>query len=228
MDTSTVHIEGIMEILRVVVGSQLHRLALPDSDTDIKSVYASPLRDLVSPFKGKDKARGQGDETALELRHFCLLATKGNPTILEVLWSDKVLHANTWGWLLQGNRHAFLDAKAVKAAHLGYAKSQAAKLAKHGDDRRRRKHLVAYLRVLQQGLDLLRHGTFNPDFSADRPALHRLLREIRAGEAESFETGEAWVRMLEERLLAQALPRWKSPDYDWIESVVLDIYKETL
>lgn len=74
-------------ILRTIVGSQAHGLATLDSDFDYRGVFINPTSEILS-LKGGTKQtnwiEGKEDDTSWELGHFLHLATKCNPTILEV------------------------------------------------------------------------------------------------------------------------------------------------
>ena len=157
-------------ILSVVVGSRLHGLNKPDSDYDIRGIFMHPLCNLVSPFKTlKNTSWIEGDEdnTAYELRDFCKLAAYGNPTILEIMWSDMVRENSPLGEELQANRHRFLDSKRIFEAHKGYAHNQYSKMNMFEPDARTPKFAVAYIRVLVQGMQLLESGTFSPQIGPE-------------------------------------------------------------
>jgi predicted nucleotidyltransferase len=212
-------------ILKVIVGSKLHRLDNEHSDTDTKGIYATNLRELVSPFHGKDKAKQEtADDTFYELRHFCNLATKGNPTVLEVLWSDMPLFQTPMGKELVMNRQKFLDSKNIRAAHMGYAKSQRKKVIRHGlSDERTRKHLVAHLRVLIQGATLLILKDMFPDFSRDFPYEYKEMLDVKNGRG-NFDYIHESIRYWEEKL--ENLTNNIVPDYEWISDFCYRIYTE--
>lgn len=74
-------------ILKVLVGSQAHGLASPDSDYDYRGVYVIPTEEILSlnyKYKGSHWMEGKEDQTSYEIGHFLSLAIKCNPTILEV------------------------------------------------------------------------------------------------------------------------------------------------
>jgi predicted nucleotidyltransferase len=154
------------KVAQVVVGSQLHGLATPESDTDYAVVKRSSLRDMLSPFR-KEKAPRSisegGDVVTFELAHFIKLATSGNPTVLEVLWSNKIVTgSDIWSWLY-ASRRMLLAAPAIYHAHKGYAHSQVDRASRcPSDERRVRKAWAAHLRVLDQGIQLLDTGDFSP------------------------------------------------------------------
>lgn len=158
-------------ILSVVVGSRLHGLYNETSDYDIRGVFAHDYMDILSPFrkvKNTSWIEGDQDNTSYELKDFCKFATHGNPTILEVLWSNQVKENTPMGERLQKNRIAFLDSKRIYESHKGYAHNQYTKMSLFDPDARTPKFAVAYLRVLQQGWQLLETGDFSPQVTQDK------------------------------------------------------------
>lgn len=80
-------------LFKAIVGSQLHRTNTEASDTDVRSVHRLSLEERLSPFTNEKAKQEQGDEhdnVSYELSHFARLAAKNNPTIMEVLLSDKL------------------------------------------------------------------------------------------------------------------------------------------
>ena len=80
--------ESRTRILSVLVGSQAHGLATPESDSDYRGVFAVDTRTILS-LNAKKEYKGwvegtDEDATSYELRHFLELALKCNPSILEV------------------------------------------------------------------------------------------------------------------------------------------------
>lgn len=220
-------------LLSVVVGSKLHGLDTPESDTDYAHVVISPLIDIVSPFRDdstKHNIDGGSDEVKYELRHFCKLAVQGNPTVLEVLWSSKPTKHTLEGITLQTNKQRFLSARRVYDAHRGYAQSQRkrSEATCPSDKKRMGKAAAAYLRVLIQGIDLLREGTFNPNVFEGHPFFAQFMKAWKQGvtyEA-TFGTHGPWFENLE-RGLDEAYENTVLPaqaDVDWIERYLLEAY----
>ena len=155
-----------MEVIhKVVVGSRLHNLFNENSDYDIRGIFIHPLYDILSPFKTVKNTQwieGDEDNTAYELREFAKMATQGNPSVLEVLWSNQVRETSPLGQELVANRHKFLDSKRIFEAHKGYAHNQYNKMNLFEPDARTPKFAVAYVRSLQQAIELLATGEFSP------------------------------------------------------------------
>ena len=153
-----------MKVLtKVLVGSRLHGLSHPQSDYDWRGIHIHPLKDVLSPFKTiKNTSWVEGDEdnTSYELADFCKNATRGNATILEVFFSDKIEEDSSVTREMRKNWRAFMDTDAFVAASRGYAHNQYNKMQLFDADKRTPKFAVAYCRVLWQAAEFLRTGTF--------------------------------------------------------------------
>ena len=72
-----------------LMGSRAYGFAGPDSDYDWAGVYYAPTREVLS-VRGLGRETHVGNEpdyTFHEVGKFLRLAVKGNPSVLEVLWS---------------------------------------------------------------------------------------------------------------------------------------------
>ena len=156
------------EILRVVVGSHAHGLARLESDIDYRSVYIIPTSDLLKvdsgTIKGASFTDGVEDDTSYELGHFLRLATKSNPSILEVFVSP-VVEILSEGKELRELFPYVWSSQGVLNAFVGYSLSQRKKMMDEGklaelvfDYDRKLKYGVAYLRVLILAQELLSTG----------------------------------------------------------------------
>lgn len=217
-------------ILSVVVGSRLHGLAKEKADFDIRGVFMHPLKDIVSPFKNlKNTSWIEGDEdnTAYELRDFCKLATKGNATILETLWSNQVREISKEGNVLTENRRKFLDSQLIYDAHKGYAHNQYNKMNLFEPDQRTPKFAVAYVRVLVQGIQLLEEGTFSPQI--DDEDLKKFLIEVKNKWDSKKHIPELSKRFasLQVKLADVYAKNFHkfTPDIEWIEDFLIKAYE---
>jgi predicted nucleotidyltransferase len=151
-------------ILTVVVGSQLHGLARPESDMDIRGVFINDIRDIVNPFEKPEDKRfvvgGGKDDTASELRKFIIEVTKGGPNAVEILFSNMEIHSGTTdiGRIMQQERMRFINTQNVFNAYKNYAENQLNKMSVFAPDVRTPKFAVAYIRTLLNGIELLRDG----------------------------------------------------------------------
>lgn len=155
-------------LLAGVVGSTAYGLAGLDSDVDRLGIFAVDtvaLHGLHRPVE--TRTRVKPDATYHEAAKWCRLALGGNPTVMELAWlPDDLYEVRTeLGDALIGIRTAFLTAKRVRDAYLGYATQQFRKLETRHDgsfsaDTRKRtaKHARHLLRLCHQGLTLYSTG----------------------------------------------------------------------
>lgn len=162
-----VKIEDVL--LAGIVGSTAYGLAGPDSDVDRLGVYAAPTVAFhgVHPPVGKDASvvTNNPDVTMHEagkLAHLCL---GGNPTVMELLWLKDYEVWTGLGQDLIDIREAFLSARKVRDAYLGYATAQFGRLSRREDgsfssDTRKRtaKHARHLMRLCHQGYILYASG----------------------------------------------------------------------
>lgn len=172
-----------VDILKVVVGSQAHGLATPESDFDYRGVFVVPTRQFLSVPTGKVSGtmwlEGNDDNTAWELGHFLNLAIHCNPTILETFLAPIVQDH----WIVRSTADArelrslfpyIWNSKDVYNAFRGYSKNQQKKFLDEKDTRPE-KYASAYLRVLYQGTQLLTTDSFPVDFR-ETPIYDTLVR----------------------------------------------------
>lgn len=161
-------------ILKVIVGSQAHGLATPESDFDYRGVFVVPTSQILSlgvqKVHNTQWIEGSDDDTSWELGHFLNLATHCNPTILETFLAPVEgpepaldLQAFDYGKKLRALFPYVWNSKDVYNAFRGYSKNQQKKFLDKKDTRPH-KYASAYLRVLYQGTQLLKTGTFPVSF----------------------------------------------------------------
>lgn len=208
-------------ILKVLVGSRAHGLADKDSDYDYRAVYVIPTEKLLSlgfRYKGNDWVEGDEDNTAYELGHFLHLATKCNPSILEVFKAP--VEYNTE----EGERLRYLFKniwypEGVFEAFRGYSHNQRKKFLDKKDNRQN-KFAVAYLRTLVQLYDLLTKEDFSTDLTKSK--YYNTLKKWKKGD---FTTGEVIDTC--ENLIDKcgiALPKCKhKANLDIVNNVLLEI-----
>ncbi len=156
-------------LLSGIVGSTAYGLAGPDSDIDRLGVFAHDTVDLHGlEVPAETVTSSKPDTTFHEARKFAQLSLGGNPTVSELMWLPCDLYEarHPLGDELIAIRYAFLSAKRVRDAYLGYATQQFKRLETRGDgsfsaDTRKRtaKHARHLLRLCAQGLELFRSGT---------------------------------------------------------------------
>ena len=189
-------------ILKVLIGSQAHGLAAPDSDADFRSVFVLPTDEL---FKVGFKAHGprmtkeQGDETAWEIGRFLSLALECYPLALETLLAP-IVTADAWGQELRALFPSLWAGRQAYDAFLSYAHNQRKKFLERKDERPA-KYAAAYLRVLYNLCELLETGRFTVRI-IDTPVGSDVAR-IKGGEyrvGEVIDLGERWTEEAGARL----------------------------
>lgn len=156
-------------LLSGVVGSTAYGLAGPGSDVDRLGMFATPTMKLLglrTPPESHVTVRP--DATFHEAGKAARLVLAGNPTASELLWlPDDLYETRTvLGEEMIALRSAFLSAKKVHDAYLGYATQQFRKLIARSDEagsqdarRRTAKHARHLMRLVDQGLELYASGT---------------------------------------------------------------------
>lgn len=121
-DLSDVDVKGICVPPRTVENDLFHRFEQAENNPDVAENYAH----------WKNPKNPKFESVIYSLRKFFLLASKVNPNIIELLFTDE----SSWlerSWisdLLIENRNAFLSTKA-KFTFSGYAFAQVAKIERH-------------------------------------------------------------------------------------------------
>ena len=162
-------------VLRVLVGSRAHGLHKDDSDYDYRGVFLVPTSEILR-LGGTPKQtwwiEGAVDDTQWELGKFLVLATKCNPSILEVFKSPVISASEIGRGMLALFPHVW-NTKDVRNAFVGYGLNQRKKFLDDKDERGG-KFAVAYLRSLYLGWQLLSTGDFNVNMK-DSPIYDKLL-----------------------------------------------------
>lgn len=174
------------EILKVLVGSRAHGLHNKDSDYDYRSVYVLPTSKILSlgyKYKGNDWIEGKEDNTSYEIGHFLKLATKCNPSILEV-FKAPVISANEDGKKLRDLFDYVWEPKRAFDAFTGYGYNQRKKFFKNKDNRAD-KYATAWLRTLWNLCDLLMSKKFFIEIYSEK--FKDYLLKIKNG---SYDRGE--------------------------------------
>lgn len=107
-------------------GSHSHNTQLSTSDVDYLGIYVAPTSKVLSMDSPKETIDGKKpDFQVYELKHFCNLLIKGNPNIVEMLFTDRYWYSampDEWKKLVE-NRKTLLSRTAVKS-YLGYCHGQ--------------------------------------------------------------------------------------------------------
>ncbi|MBM4133819.1 MAG: hypothetical protein FJ245_08640 [Nitrospira sp.] len=184
-------------ILKVLVGSQAHGLAGPESDADYRGVFVTPtdwLFRLDFKYKGSRWIEGQEDETYWEVGRFLSLATHGHPLVMETFLAP-VVTADAWGQELLTLFPSLWAPQTAYEAFVSYALNQRKKLLEK-KDARPGKYALAHLRVLFNLCELLATGTFTVR-TADT-SLGETLRQVQADALTVGQIVDAGERLLQE------------------------------
>lgn len=187
-------------ILKVIVGSQAHGLAGPNSDFDYRGVFVVPTEEILKlggHVEHTNWIEGKEDDTSWEIGKFLLLATKCNPTVLETFLAPRADETEIVAYKKGDKVDLFLygqelrnlfpyiwNSSDVRNAFVGYGLNQRKKFLEN-KDRRAPKYACAYLRTLYNAYELLTTGTFHVNL-IDSPVYEQCKR-FKAGE---FEVGE--------------------------------------
>jgi len=211
-------------ILKTLVGSRAHGLSNPDSDYDYRGVFVAPTREILRlnvSLKDVRWIEGNDDDTVYEIGKFLFLATKCNPTILEV-FTAPIEEATDEGIALRKQFSRVWNPKGVKNAFIGYGLNQRKKFLERKDSRPN-KYATAYLRTLVQAYYLLTFNTLIVDMSETEE--FETLKKFKSGD---YEVGEViqksydWQKKVEQ---AFEMNPDKKTDIAQIEAFLLKIRK---
>ena len=211
--TLTAH--GLFErvIYRCVVGSRAFGLDHDESDTDRRGVYLPQADAHWSLYGVPEQIENDATQEAYwELQKFLVMALKGNPNILECLYTPIFEVATPLAEELLAMRGVFLS-KLVFQTYNGYVMSQfkrmQADVRNHGQVKW--KHVMHLIRLLLSGIHVLRDRSVAVHVGGDRDCL----LEIKGG-AMPWEAIEAWRlalhREFEQAYAETTLP--ERPDYE--------------
>ena len=113
-------------------GSHSHDTNIPGSDYDYLGVYVAPTRVMLSLDPAPDTIQKKDPDMQIhEAAKFARLLMKGNPGIIECLFTEKMQYCtNAWN-KLRLYRDQFLTKRCVKQ-YLGYCQGQLHKLVHAG------------------------------------------------------------------------------------------------
>ncbi len=170
--------------LRVVIGSRAFGLSTPESDEDRRGIYLPPATwhwSLTKPPEQVESIVNGLDVIDWEIEKYLSQALKGNPTILETLWSPLVLFATGLGEELISLRKCFLSRRLI-ATYSGYSLNQfhlMERKARAGEPYRV-KHAMHLIRLLHSGLHAARTGEILVDVGEHRAELLAIRRGERS------------------------------------------------
>ncbi len=214
-------------IYRCVIGSRAYGLEDEQSDTDRRGFYLPKAEMHWSLFGVPEQLENdETQEVYWEIQKFIVLALKGNPNVLETLYSPIVELATPLAQELLDIRDAFLS-KLVFQTFSGYVASQFKKMETdlRNQGRIKWKHVMHLIRLLISGTDILREGR-----PSVRVGEHRdKLLAIKCGEY-SFTQAESWRKQLqvefEQAFNQTSLP--DRPDYERANAFLIEARRRAL
>ncbi len=208
-------------LLSAVVGSHAYGLATPTSDTDRRGVYAPPTEAFWGFTKPPTSVDGpEPEQLTWEVEHFCALALRSNPTVLDLLVSPHVEVCTPLGAELKALLPAFLSRRAAVSFERATT-SQLARATAAAEPRW--KQVMHAIRLTLVCHNLLRTG--NLDVNAD-PHRDRLLA-VKAG-AVPLADCLAWAARLRTDMAATTSPLPEHPDTARVESWLVSVRRRSL
>lgn len=200
-------------IYRCVVGSRAFGLNTEESDTDRRGIYLPPA-DLHWSLYGvpEQLENDETEEAYWELQKFLIMALKGNPNILECLYTPLVEFVSPLAQELLDMRDAFLS-RLVYQTYNGYVMSQFKRMQAdlRNQGKIKPKHVMHLIRLLLSGIHVLREGLVPVDVGQHRERLFAIKNEQMP-----WDDIEAWRKELHkefDRALDETnLP--ERPDYE--------------
>ncbi len=147
-------------IYRCIVGSKAYGLDNAQSDTDRRGIYLPPANLHWSLYGIPEQLENkQNDECYWELQKFLMVALKGNPNVLECLYTPLVETVSPVAQELLDIREIFLS-KLVYQTYNGYVLSQFKKMEQdlRNTGEVRSKHAMHLIRLLLSGITVLKEG----------------------------------------------------------------------
>lgn len=200
------------ELFRATVGSRLYGIHTEDSDHDRRGVKISRLGDLLlraDVGKNISTKDAEGDLTLYELNHFVRLLMKGNPTILETLYSLSLEDESLAGRLMP-----LLDSGEALSSLKGYITGALSLYEKHPDTKKAHKNMAGGLTYVW-----LYGKLFGPEvpFSEYRD----LVLGCRSGDADSLST--TYFNLLAYRSMAEDTAK-RTADTEYAKELLEDSY----
>ena len=149
-------------LMRQIFGSQLYGTNTPTSDTDYKSVYLPPYRDIllqnIKPSISKSKEKGENkknspddiDEEIYSLDKYLSLVGQGQTVSLDMLFTPpqyQLIKSDIWNHIMK-NRDKLVSKKSK--AFIGYCRQQANKYGIKGSRVAAARDTLAFLNHLIQ------------------------------------------------------------------------------
>jgi uncharacterized protein len=227
------------EILRTVVGSGVHGIAIEGTDDhDEMGIFVEPPQHVVglapaldhdvwrTQLEGVRSGPSDVDLVRYSLRKYVRLAVKGNPTMLLPLYapSNDVLIETRLGRELRALAPAIVSREAGRR-FLGYMHAQRERMEGQGKQNRlpKRPELVEAhgydvkyashaLRLAIQGVELVEEGLLHLPMREDHRARVRAVKSGQVAQADVLDEIRCWESRLQTLLVAGGGPLPPRPD----------------
>jgi len=217
------------EILQArVAGSWAHNCNIEGSDVDYQGVYIAPTDDIVGLWNVKETVDGHNPDYSFhEVGKFAGLLMKGNPTIVESLFTERMQYVTGPWQELKDKRDLFINARTMRQ-YLGYAQGQLRRLEnklplKTTGHEYNTKWAYHIARLSDDAFAMAGGG--QPEVWYEGQRRDKYLA-IRRGEWDSTRVGD-YVR--ETIRMTDALKPWKipnEPNTKWLNNWLLNVRKE--
>lgn len=200
-------------IFAMMTGSQAYNLATPASDKDYLGIYMVDSKELLSidgefkfpnqPLSSLPDEEGMPDATLYEVKQFVKLLIKGNPFMIETLFTERHYASTEAFDRLRALRHEVLT-KTLVEEFLSYIRGQMVVHQKKGLKGKRVYHIIRLLYELNRIV-----GGESPWIAfPDGPERDHLmgLRKVEQPGLAVIEAAEGMIRQLEK------LRPWNLPD----------------
>jgi len=210
------------QILKVLIGSQAHGTARPDSDYDYRGIFVVPTDDILSFISTPDQTswlEDKIDDVSYEIQKFLFMSSKCNPSILEMYGAPIIEQTEEGAELLKLFPYVW-NTKDVLNAFRGYGANQRKKFFDN-NEQRANKYLEAWMRTLWQANYLLSTGKITCKFRGTE--IFDDLMLIRSG---NFDRAEQLNKIFElERKLEKTYENTpeKKTDMDKLNKFLLKI-----
>lgn len=214
-------------IYRCVVGSRAFGLDTEESDTDRRGIYLPPA-DLHWSLYGvpQQLENDETEETYWELQKFIIMALKGNPNILECLYTPLIEHTTPLAQELLDMRDAFLS-RLVYQTYNGYVMSQFKRMQAdlRNQGKIKPKHVMHLIRLLLSGIHVLKNGFVAVDVGKYREQLFAIKKEEMP-----WDEIEAWRLRLHEEFdkAFEETDLPERPDYEQANAFLIKARREAI
>ena len=207
-------------IFRCVVGSRAFGLDTEESDTDRRGIYLPPAELHWSLYGVPEQLENdEKEECYWELKKFLVMALKGNPNILECLYTPLIEYSTPLADELLAMRDSFLS-RLVYQTYNGYVMSQFKRMQSdlRNQGKIKPKHVMHLIRLLLSGIHVLKEGFVPVDVGAHREKLFAIKHEQMP-----WDEIESWRKKLhsdfDQALEKTNLP--ERPDYERVNDFLV-------